>query len=59
MCYVSGVYHYPLYCEFAFGKHWKCDLVSIVSFYRIFLSYLSLVFFSRIVCIMETSECVL
>ncbi len=43
MCYVSGVYHYSLYCEFASGEHWKCDLVYLVSLSRIFLSYLSLI----------------
>ncbi len=43
MCYVSGVYHYSLYCEFVSGKHWKCDLVSLISFSHIFLLYLSLI----------------
>ncbi len=43
MCYVSGVYHYLLYCEFASEQHWKCDLVSIIFFSRIFLLYFSLV----------------
>ncbi len=54
MCYVSGVYHYSLYCEFASEQHWKCDLVSIIFFSHIFLSY-----FSLILCVSWTSECVL